>query len=84
MYRVNVLSEIEGIINKINIETKKRVTASNGVGRPETLAVDWITDNVYYFDDKRRPLIKVHKESSYISRSILFLQPQFSNLRPAT
>ncbi len=51
-------NEIEGIINKMNIDTKKRVTASNGVGRPETLAVDWITDNVYYFDDKRRPLIK--------------------------
>ena len=45
----------------MNIDTKKRTTASAGVGRPETLAVDWVSDNVYYFDNKQVPAIKVRK-----------------------
>lgn len=57
----------------MNIDTKKRVTASNGVGRPEILAVDWITDNVYYFDDKRRPLIKVLVIMNLVCSRIIFI-----------
>jgi hypothetical protein len=41
------------------MNTKKHTTAYNGVGKPETLAVDWITDNVYFFDNKAAPAIKV-------------------------
>lgn len=29
------------------------------VGRPEAMAVDWITDNVYFYSDNRPYAIKV-------------------------
>ncbi|XP_011501063.1 PREDICTED: vitellogenin receptor [Ceratosolen solmsi marchali] len=51
-------NEMMGIINKMNMDTKKHSTINNGIGRPEILAVDWITDNVYFFDNKAAPIIK--------------------------
>ena len=51
--------EIAGMINKMDVEAKQRTTATSHVGRPETLAVDWTTDNVYYFDNEQKPSIKV-------------------------
>ncbi|XP_014204223.1 vitellogenin receptor [Copidosoma floridanum] len=47
-----------GTINKIQVDTKKITSATDGVGRPEMLALDWITNNVYFFDNQREPLIK--------------------------
>ncbi|KAJ8672687.1 hypothetical protein QAD02_003947, partial [Eretmocerus hayati] len=47
-----------GAINKLSIETKKRTTATSGIGKPKILAVDWITNNVYFFDDTEMPAIK--------------------------
>ncbi|XP_014221207.1 vitellogenin receptor-like isoform X1 [Trichogramma pretiosum] len=51
-------NELAGMINKMSVDTKKRSTALSQVGRPQVLAVDWITDNVYYFDNGQRPAIK--------------------------
>nr|XP_012143749.1 PREDICTED: vitellogenin receptor [Megachile rotundata] len=45
-------------INKINLKSKERKIVT-GLGRPETLAVDWITDNVYFTDNDHLSSIKV-------------------------
>lgn len=41
-----------GMISKIHVTSKKRETVT-GLGRPEALAVDWVTDNVYFSDNDR-------------------------------
>ncbi|XP_032691228.1 vitellogenin receptor-like isoform X2 [Odontomachus brunneus] len=47
-----------GTINKFNIKTKESKFVT-GVGIPEVLAVDWITDNIYFNDNNRPNKIKV-------------------------
>ena len=51
-------SDALGMISKIHINSKTRTTVT-GVGRPEALAVDWITDNVYFNDNDHASSIKV-------------------------
>ncbi|XP_033360743.1 vitellogenin receptor isoform X1 [Bombus vosnesenskii] len=43
-------NDILGTVSKINMKTKERKTVT-GLGRPGALAVDWITDNVYFNDN---------------------------------
>lgn len=38
------------MVSKINMKTKERKTVT-GLGRPGALAVDWITDNIYFNDN---------------------------------
>lgn len=47
-----------GMINKIHVKTKERKTVT-GLGRPEALAVDWITDNVYFNNNDYSSSIEV-------------------------
>ncbi|XP_011694235.1 PREDICTED: vitellogenin receptor-like [Wasmannia auropunctata] len=47
-----------GTINKFSIKTEE-ITAFAIVERPHALAVDWITDNVYVYDNSRQNTIKV-------------------------
>ncbi|XP_035730371.1 vitellogenin receptor-like [Vespa mandarinia] len=54
VYWTNV---ILGTITKINIKTKEKKIVD--VGRPGAIAVDWITDNVYFYSDNRPYAIKV-------------------------
>ncbi|XP_012350206.1 vitellogenin receptor isoform X1 [Apis florea] len=51
-------NEMLGMINKIHVKTKERKTVT-GLGRPEALAVDWITDNVYFNDNDYTSSIQV-------------------------
>ncbi|XP_015434155.1 PREDICTED: vitellogenin receptor [Dufourea novaeangliae] len=51
-------NDMLGMINKLHIESKTRKTVT-GLGRPEALAVDWITDNVYFNDNDHISSIKV-------------------------
>lgn len=51
-------SDVLGTISKIHIKSKTRKTVT-GLGRPEALAVDWITDNVYFNDNDHASSIKV-------------------------
>ncbi|CAL7944547.1 unnamed protein product [Xylocopa violacea] len=51
-------NDMLGVINKIHMKSKKRKTVT-GLGRPEALAVDWITDNVYFNDNEQFNTIKV-------------------------
>lgn len=46
------------MVSKINMKTKERKTVT-GFGKPEALAVDWITDNVYFNDNDRSSSIQV-------------------------
>lgn len=46
------------MVSKINMKTKERKTVT-GLGKPEALAVDWITDNVYFIDNDRSSSIQV-------------------------
>nr|XP_012218610.1 PREDICTED: vitellogenin receptor-like [Linepithema humile] len=50
-------SEEEGTINKMNVKTKKILTMGNFT--PKAIAVDWVTNNVYFNDNNRRNVIKV-------------------------
>ena len=54
------------MVSKINMKTKERKTVT-GLGKPEALAVDWITDNVYFIDNDRSSSIQVL--NIYCSRS---------------
>ncbi|KYN07112.1 Vitellogenin receptor, partial [Cyphomyrmex costatus] len=47
-----------GTVKKLNIKTKKMTTIMT-VEHPQSLAVDWITDNVYVNDNGRLSMIKV-------------------------
>ncbi|KOX76539.1 Vitellogenin receptor [Melipona quadrifasciata] len=51
-------NDVLGMISKINMKTKERKTVT-GLGNPEALAVDWITDNVYFNDNDRSSSIQV-------------------------
>ncbi|XP_076632440.1 putative vitellogenin receptor yl isoform X1 [Colletes latitarsis] len=51
-------NDVLGMINKLHIKSKERKTIT-GLGRPEALAVDWITDNVYFGDNDHVSSIKV-------------------------
>ncbi|OAD52717.1 Vitellogenin receptor [Eufriesea mexicana] len=51
-------NEILGMVSKIYIKSKERKIVT-GLGRPEALAVDWITDNVYFNDNDYSSSIKV-------------------------
>ena len=48
----------------MNIDTKKVTTLINGVGSPETLVADWITGNVYFYDNRQKTSIKVFYQFS--------------------
>ncbi|XP_050452085.1 vitellogenin receptor isoform X1 [Cataglyphis hispanica] len=47
-----------GTINKINIKTNELSIFTN-VGNPGVLAIDWITNNIYFNDNNRPNMIKV-------------------------
>ncbi|XP_025153783.1 vitellogenin receptor isoform X2 [Harpegnathos saltator] len=47
-----------GTINKLNVKTKESKFVTS-VGNPEALAVDWITNNIYFNDNNRPNTIKV-------------------------
>nr|XP_034189705.1 vitellogenin receptor isoform X1 [Osmia lignaria] len=47
-----------GSISKIHLESRKRMIVT-GLGKPESLAVDWITNNVYFNDNDHLSTIKV-------------------------
>ncbi|KAG7204450.1 hypothetical protein KM043_004885 [Ampulex compressa] len=51
-------NDVLGTIGKMDLRSKERKTVT-GVGRPDVLAVDWITDNVYFDDNGESPSIKV-------------------------
>ncbi|XP_015126731.1 vitellogenin receptor [Diachasma alloeum] len=51
-------SELLGSIHEFNLGTREHRRIAN-IGRPRVLAVDWITDNVYYFDSEKPKAIKV-------------------------
>ncbi|KOC62359.1 Vitellogenin receptor [Habropoda laboriosa] len=51
-------NDVLGMVSKIHIKSKERKTVT-GLGRPEALAVDWITDNVYFNDNDHFSTIKV-------------------------
>ncbi|XP_012218709.2 vitellogenin receptor-like [Linepithema humile] len=50
-------SEDEGTINKINVKTQEILTIGNLT--PGAIAVDWITNNVYFNNDNRPNVIKM-------------------------
>lgn len=60
--RIAILREIIvdelGIIDKLNIKTKD-LKIVNGTGNPRALAIDWITNNIYFYD-KSLNMIKVN------------------------
>ncbi|XP_053978841.1 vitellogenin receptor isoform X2 [Hylaeus volcanicus] len=47
-----------GMISKVHLESREQMLVT-GLGRPEALAVDWITDNVYFTDNDHQSSIKV-------------------------
>lgn len=51
-------NDITGTISKIHLKDTKE-TVVTGLGKPEALAVDWITDNVYFNDNDHLSTIKV-------------------------
>lgn len=50
-------SELLGTIHELNLKTKEHKRIKN-IGRPRVLAVDWVTDNIYYFDTEKPEAIK--------------------------
>ncbi|XP_023289425.1 vitellogenin receptor, partial [Orussus abietinus] len=51
-------NELLGTISKLTINTRDRQVAMN-VGKPEVLAVDWVTDNVYFYDSMHPHSLKI-------------------------
>ncbi|CAK9805473.1 Vitellogenin receptor [Anthophora plagiata] len=51
-------NDVLGMVSKIHMKSKERKTVT-GLGRPEALAVDWITGNVYFNDNDHFSTIKV-------------------------
>ncbi|KAK2588774.1 hypothetical protein KPH14_001654 [Odynerus spinipes] len=49
--------DIVGTITKINLQNKEKKVIEN-IGNPGTIAVDWATNNVYFFNDERPYAIK--------------------------
>lgn len=54
-----------GIVSKVNVKTKESKTAS-GVGNPGVLAVDYITNNIYFNDNNHPNTIKVYLRSRHV------------------
>lgn len=63
-YWDKIIAEEEGTINKINVKTQEILTMDN-LGAPGAIAVDWITNNIYFNDDNRPNVIKVNKVFLY-------------------
>ncbi|XP_015186771.1 PREDICTED: vitellogenin receptor isoform X2 [Polistes dominula] len=49
-HTVYLSNVILGIITKINMKTKKKIIIDN-IGKPSVIATDWITNNIYFFND---------------------------------
>ncbi|KAJ6637160.1 putative vitellogenin receptor [Pseudolycoriella hygida] len=59
--RLNLLYftvEDTSALYEMNLETKEVIYVTN-IGNPQHIAVEWMTDNVYFFDHNTNPSIKV-------------------------
>lgn len=50
--------EDTGAIYEMNLDSKEVIYVTN-IGNPHHIAVEWMTDNVYFFDQNTNPSIKV-------------------------
>lgn len=57
-----IIAEELSTINKINIKTNE-ISIFTNVGNPGVLAIDWITNNIYFNDNDRPNMIKVYFSS---------------------
>lgn len=53
----NCLLGFLGTVNRLNMETREFKSMSQ-LGRPGVLAIDWATDNVYFYNGENPPTIK--------------------------
>lgn len=53
-----MISEATGTIFQLSFETMKTKNVTK-IGKPRTLAVDWVTNNVYFYDSESQHGIKV-------------------------
>lgn len=65
--------EDTGALYEMNLENKQIIYVTN-IGNPHLIAVDWMTDNVYFFDQSTNPSIKICHMAQKVCARIITLK----------